>query len=113
MHETRIAIDLAAMVTEIAAQHGLKKVEKVNLQFGEMIQIVPDIFRFAFREAVRGTSAEEAEVELEIIPIRLRCNQCLKECPADRMIFRCSHCQSPDLGIIRGKELIIKSLEGE
>ena len=113
MHETRIAIDLVAMVTEIANRHGLKRVDKVNLQFGEMIQIVPDIFRFAFREAVRGTASEEAEVDLEILPVRLVCNQCHKECPAERMVFRCIHCQSGDLDIIQGKEMIIKSLEGE
>ena len=44
MHEIRIAEDLSAIVLETARKENLSKVTKVNISFGQMIQIVPDIF---------------------------------------------------------------------
>jgi hydrogenase nickel incorporation protein HypA/HybF len=113
MHEIRLATDLARIVTETAVRENLSRVTRINIQFGEMIQVVPDIFRFAFSEVVKGTCAEYAEVALEIIPIALQCNTCHKESGIDDLTFRCKYCQSVDLEIIQGKEMFIKSLEGE
>jgi hydrogenase nickel incorporation protein HypA/HybF len=113
MHEIRLATDLARVVTEAACRENLSRVTRINVQFGEMIQVVPDIFRFAFSEAVKGTTAENAEIDVEIIPIALRCNICHKESGMDDLTFRCKHCQAVDLEIIQGKEMFIKSLEGE
>jgi hydrogenase nickel incorporation protein HypA/HybF len=113
MHEIRLATDLARIVTETAARENLSKVTRINLQFGEMIQVVPDIFRFAFSEAVKGTTAEDAEIALEIVPVILCCNICHKEFVIDDLNFQCAYCQSVDLEIIHGKEMFVKSLEGE
>ena len=38
-----------------------------------MIQIVPDIFEFAFREAVRNSIASDAELDIEIVPVKMKC----------------------------------------
>ena len=113
MHEIRLATDLAGIVTEAAVRENLSRVTRINIQFGEMIQVVPDIFRFAFSVAVKGTNAEYAEVALEIIPVTLRCNKCRKEFVPGDLMFQCIHCQSVDLEIIHGKEMFVKSLEGE
>ena len=113
MHEIRLATDLARIVTEAAFRENLTRVTRVYIQFGELIQVVPDIFRFAFAEAVNGTKAEQAEVVLEIVPIALRCNICRKEFRINDLTFRCMNCQSVDLEIIHGKEMFIKSMEGE
>ncbi len=113
MHETRIAMDLADTVIKVARGEHLGRVSRVNLQFGQMVQIVPDIFRFAFEEATRGTVAENSEIDLEIVPVRLRCNNCLKDYDMDTMVFRCNFCHSTDIVIIQGKEMIIKSIEGD
>jgi len=113
MHETRIAMDLADTVIKVARGEQLGRVSRVNLQFGQMVQIVPDIFRFAFEEATRGTVAENSEIDLEIVPVRLRCNNCLKDYGMDTMVFRCNFCNSTDIAIIQGKEMIIISIEGD
>jgi hydrogenase nickel incorporation protein HypA/HybF len=113
MHEIRLATDLARIVNETAIRENLARVTRINIQFGEMIQVVPEIFRFAFSEAVKGTNAEHAEVDLEIIPIALRCNNCMREFVINDLVFRCNYCDSVNLEIIHGKEMFIKSLEGE
>lgn len=113
MHEIRIAEDLCAIVLDTARNESLSKVTKINVSFGQLIQIVPDIFEFAFRETVRNTIAENAELEIEIIRIRMNCRHCGNEFQIDENLFVCKVCGSVDLEIKNGKELFIKSIEGE
>jgi hydrogenase nickel incorporation protein HypA/HybF len=113
MHEIRIAEDLTAIILETAAVEKLSKVTKVNISFGKLIQVVPEIFEFAFREAVRDSIAEDTEIEIEIIPIKMKCINCGCDFHLKENLFKCETCGSTDLQIIHGKELFIKSIEGE
>jgi hydrogenase nickel incorporation protein HypA/HybF len=113
MHEIKIAEDLSAIVLETAGRENLTKVTKVNISFGQLVQIVPDIFRFAFSEAVRNSVAEDAEVNIEIVPVRMKCINCGYDFQVMENRFTCNNCESTDLSIISGKELFIKSIEGE
>ena len=113
MHELRIAEDLAGIVLEAAQNANLSKVTKVNISFGQMVQIVPDIFNRAFRETVRDTLAGDAEVNIEIVPLMVKCKDCGIESPVADNEFACRKCRSTELDIIHGNELFIKSIEGE
>jgi hydrogenase nickel incorporation protein HypA/HybF len=113
MHEIRIAEDLSGIVLATAGEENLQNVTRVNIVFGEMIQIVPMIFEFAFREAVRDSVAENAELNLEIVPVKMKCSECGSGFRVSDNLFACNICGSTDLEIINGKELFIKSIEGE
>lgn len=113
MHELRIAEDLSAIVLGEAKRGKLSTVLKVNISFGQMVQIVPDIFKFAFAEIVRGTIAQDAEVNIETIPVKMKCMSCGNDFILSENKFACTVCNSDDLEIIQGKELFIKSIEGE
>jgi hydrogenase nickel incorporation protein HypA/HybF len=113
MHELRIAEELAAMVAGYAAEAGLTTVERVNISFGQFVQVVPEFFEAAFREAARDSAAAFAELDIEIIPPELRCLGCGAEYnPADD-IHGCGICGSDEIIVKHGKELFIKSIEGE
>jgi hydrogenase nickel incorporation protein HypA/HybF len=112
MHELSIAEDLTRIVLETARESGLKKVTEVNIIFGQMIQVVPDIFEFAFRECARGTVAQDARLNIEIRKVRMKCIRCGSYFDVQGNRFVCN-CGSSDLEIISGKELFIKSIEGE
>lgn len=114
MHELRIAEDLQKIILEVAGTGNLKKVSIINLQFGEMVQIVPEIFRIAFEEASRSTIVEGAELKIEVTSVKLRCLNCLREYEIlSENKYECVNCDSNDMEIIQGKELLIKSIEGE
>jgi hydrogenase nickel incorporation protein HypA/HybF len=113
MHEIRIAEDLSVIVLNTALSKNLSKVTKVNIIFGEMIQIVPDIFEFSFREIVRNSLAGSAELNIEITPVKMKCMHCGNDFQVKDNLFSCDICGSSDLEIIQGKELVIKSIEGE
>jgi hydrogenase nickel incorporation protein HypA/HybF len=113
MHELRIAEDLSKIVLEVARRAKLSKVTKVNISFGQMIQIVPDIFKFAFMETVRNSEAQDANIVIEIVPVKLKCADCGNNFQLIENQFCCNNCSSTDLEIINGKELLVKSIEGE
>jgi hydrogenase nickel incorporation protein HypA/HybF len=113
MHEIKIAEDLSALVLETAKKENISKVTKVNIIFGQLIQIVPDIFRFAFEETVRNSVAEDAELIIEVLPVEMKCINCGNDFQMIENRFSCNVCNSTDLEIIHGKELFIKSIEGE
>jgi hydrogenase nickel incorporation protein HypA/HybF len=113
MHEIRIAEDLSAIVLDAARNGHLSKVTKINISFGQLIQIVPEIFEFAFRETVRNTVAEDSELSIEIVKVRAYCKNCGNEFQVEDYLFACSNCSSTDLEIRNGKELFVKSIEGD
>ena len=113
MHELRIAEDLSEIVLEAATNEKLRKVTKVNITFGELVQMVPDIFETAFTESVRGTLAEGSKLDIEIVKVKMKCKNCDKEFRISGNIFACRYCGSTDLEIVNGKEIFIKSIEGE
>lgn len=113
MHELRIAEDLATMVVEYAEEAGLTKVDRINVSFGQYIQIVPALFVAAFSEAARDTVASGAELDIEIIPAELRCLGCGSEYKPAGDLCGCNICGSQDIALKQGKELFVKSIEGE
>lgn len=114
MHEIRIAEDLRKIIMNVAHKNNLRKISGVNVQFGEMIQIVPDIFRFAFEEVSRDTIFEGAGLNMEILPLKLKCENCSHEFTIhSKGKYACTKCKSVDIEIIQGKEIFIKSIEGE
>lgn len=113
MHELRIAADLVEMVEGYAAEAGLVSVSRVNVSFGQFIQIVPDLFEAAFREAAADTVAAGAEISIEIIAPEMRCLGCGSLYTPSEDLSGCSVCGSSEIDIVHGKEMFIKSIEGE
>jgi len=113
MHELRIATDLAEMVNRYASGAGWTTVTRVNVAFGQFIQVVPDLFDAAFREATRDTVAGDSELDIEIIPAEMGCLDCGAPYIPAGDLHSCRNCGSEEIYVIHGKELFIKSIEGE
>jgi hydrogenase nickel incorporation protein HypA/HybF len=73
--------------------------------------VVPDALRFAFEAITRGGIAEKASLEIEEVPLRIRCHQCDEEFPVDDPFMICPQCGAIAVEMIAGRELEIKSME--
>jgi hydrogenase nickel incorporation protein HypA/HybF len=113
MHELKIAEELAAMVSHHAAEAGLRVVEKVNISVGQFVQVVPDLLEAAFGIAAAGSVASAARLDIEIIAAEMRCRSCGTEYRPYDDLHACLACGSTDIDVVHGKELFIKSIEGE
>ena len=113
MHEWAIAENINRQLLEAVEDKGLIRVEKVVLRIGELRQIVPETLKEAFHFLNRETVLAGAELEMEILPLRLRCGACGEVTPDGKFTDRCPRCGKRDFTVISGRELYIDYLEGE
>jgi hydrogenase nickel incorporation protein HypA/HybF len=113
MHEVAIVEDMFRIILEVAEKEKLSRIDRVHFRIGKMMQVVPDLFRFAFDSAKEDTIARDAELEIEYVPVKMQCRRCGHEFLVENQSFYCPECESSDLDLIQGRELLIQSIEGE
>jgi hydrogenase nickel incorporation protein HypA/HybF len=105
---------LAAAVLRIAEQHGRgRRVVRVELEIGELRQVVPEALEFSFAIAANGTPAEGAELTIEKKPIVVSCDACRVETRLATFPLACGRCGSRDVQLRSGEELSVVALELE
>jgi len=113
MHELSIAGSLFDILMDIAGKNNLKKIERVVLSVGAMRQVVPVAMETAFAAVTAGSIAEGAALEIEAVPVEMRCASCDVVFAVEHNIFVCPFCGAVKLELVCGDELIIKNIEGE
>ncbi|RMH69889.1 MAG: hydrogenase maturation nickel metallochaperone HypA [Gemmatimonadetes bacterium] len=110
MHEYSLMQALMDKTIEIAAEHGHPKVERIKLQIGELQHIVPDILEFAFEVMAKGTIAETADLVWDVVPVKIKCQQCHTEFEPHDVFWVCPQCESSGGEIKQGDEFILESI---
>ena len=119
MHEASLIRRVIEIAEEQARQVGASRITLIKVRIGEFRGVVGAALEFAFDVLRRGTMAEDARLEVETIPLRMRCERCGEyECPPDRLSFFCPKC-SPESGdeagyriaIVSGRELEVQYIE--
>jgi hydrogenase nickel incorporation protein HypA/HybF len=113
MHEVSIAQAIVHSVCDVLARNGRSQVSKIHLQIGKFTAVVPDVLRSTFEFAAQGTPCENAVLEMEEIPIRFSCEECQSEFIIDEINLACPNCNSHQLRMISGRELLIQSIEAK
>lgn len=111
MHEFGITESLLKIVEDKAAEAGVEKVLKVRIVVGPLTGFVPDSISFYYEMLSKGTVGEDAELEFEDSPIRLRCRSCQGEFLPQTREWVCPTCGSTGVAIAGGRELYIKDME--
>jgi len=75
-------------------------VERVNLKVGKLSSVVPDSLRFCFEILSINTPLSGADLNIEVVPILARCNECKFEWTINEPIFMCKNCKSGSIEII-------------
>lgn len=113
MHELSIAQALVEQVEKIVLAEGALRANKVMIAVGAMSGADPEALRGAFPLVAEGTSAEEAELLVEVVPARVRCRACGSESLAENYFVGCAVCGSREVELISGRELHVQSVELE
>jgi hydrogenase nickel incorporation protein HypA/HybF len=113
MHELSIVASLFEILEEKARENGAKKVILVKLQVGKLAGVVPEFLETAFDAYKEGTLAVEAELKIEEIPLTIKCQKCGTEFASENYVFICPSCQSTELKILAGTELLLEKIELE
>lgn len=111
MHELSIAQSLLEILEQEAKARGAAKVTRVKLRIGALSGVVREALEFAFEVASGGTVAEGASLEIEEVPVRIRCPRCgvLEQ---EGPFLVCPRCGEVGV-LLSGRELEIDSMEIE
>ena len=113
MHELGVIQNIFQILEDVAAENRLITITKVRLKVGQLQQIVPDMLSFAFETVAKGTKAEGASLETEIVPIRMQCRTCHTEFVVAEHTYICPQCSGTSLDTLQGTEIVLESIEGE
>lgn len=113
MHEFAITQGILDVTLKGAKEQGAIKINTVYLKVGAMSDIVDDCVQFYFEQLSKGTIAEGAQLQVEKVPARAKCNNCQAEFEPEEFFFQCSSCGQFGAQIISGKELEVSSLDIE
>jgi hydrogenase nickel incorporation protein HypA/HybF len=113
MHELSMSLNTVELVVAHASRHDVKRVTGVRLAIGELSCIDPSALRMGFELACRGTLAEGARLDIDIIPALAWCQSCNQQVTLAAPLRCCPNCQGYQLEIESGEELMIKHIEVE
>ena len=111
MHELSLAIDLVEQLSEVLLREKASKVIEINLVIGAMSGVERVPFEFAFPVAAEDTALAGAVLNIEELPLILKCDDCDQETETDELIMICPSCNSVSVEIVQGKEFLVKSME--
>ena len=112
MHELGIINNLFLIIEQVAKENNLIKIDSVKLKLGKLQQIVPEMLVFAFETVAKETKAEGATLDVEYVPIKMRCDTCKTEFIVEEHVYICPECSATRLTMLEGTEIILESVEG-
>lgn len=113
MHELAICQSLMDQVEKIAVERDAKSVTSIVIGMGPLSGVESQLLKSAYPIASVGTVAEHAELIIEILPIRVKCNHCGCESDALPNKLICNNCGDWKTTLVSGDELLLMSLELE
>jgi hydrogenase nickel incorporation protein HypA/HybF len=114
MHELSIIANLFEIMEEKAKEKEAKRIVSVKLKIGALSGVVPELLRSSFDMYKKGTIAEEAEVDIETIPLKVLCQDCSKTTSTDEdFVLTCSHCGSSNIKTMTGTDMFLERMELE
>lgn len=112
MHELSVALALVEQVMACREQERFEGVREITVSVGALSGVDARSLAFCFPLAVEGTPLAGCGLRLEEIPVRLRCRACGVEAEAiEPHLLMCGACDSGQVEIVAGQELILRALE--
>ena len=113
MHELAICQALMEQVETIAEERDAHSVISIVIAMGPLSGVEVQLLKNAYPIASAGTVAQDAELVIEHLPIKVRCNQCGSESDALPNKLTCKQCGDWQTTLISGDEMMLMRVELE
>jgi len=113
VHELAICQSLVTQVEDIAHDHDAARVVSIVIGIGALSGVEAQLLRHAYPVASAGTVAQEAQLEIEELPIRVKCGECGEESTVKPNKLLCRHCGDWRTTLVSGDELMLMRVELE
>lgn len=111
MHELSVCQGMLGQVEAIARSHHASGVRRIRVQVGPLSGVEPQLLEQAFPLARAGTVAEQAELVIESLPVRVHCETCGRDSDAAPNRLLCAACGDWHTRLVSGDELLLASVE--
>ena len=111
MHELAVCQALIEQVEGIARERLAQRVDTICVSIGPLSGVEPRLLEQAFPVASAGTVADGARLELDCLPVRVRCQQCDQVTDALPSRLVCGNCSDWHTELVSGDELILSRVE--
>lgn len=109
MHELSIARSVVSTVTDAV---GGRRVLAVTLRIGPLAGVVPAAIAFGWDVVTAGTPLEGARLDLEPVPVLVRCTGCAATASRTTLPpWRCVHCDTGCVPVGDGRTLEVGTVE--
>ena len=109
-----IMTSLFRILQEKAEEKKAKRIISITIRVGAISGIEPDLLTFAFEAFAKDTKAEGANFIVNISEMRGRCKSCgNKNFDVVHFPLHCPRCESLDVEVLGGDELLVESMEVE
>ena len=108
MHELSVAHAIVSTVTQAVPADA--SVELVRVRVGTMSGVMAPALEFAWDVACQGTMLDGTRLEIETVPVKVRCGPCGRVVEPEVGV-RCPHCQTPSDYFVSGRDLEVVSVD--
>ena len=114
MHELGLTQSILDIAVEHAQKNNARKILRVNVKAGKLIALVDDSMRFFFEYLTADTIAKGAMLEIEHVPVMVKCAACGATSEVDEFeLYRCPKCGELGPQLVSGREFFVDSIEIE
>ncbi|MGD9496607.1 MAG: hydrogenase maturation nickel metallochaperone HypA [Armatimonadota bacterium] len=120
MHDVTAAQSIAHAVLEAARGRSVTRVEQIRLTLGAMTMLDAEQLEFWLQQMLRGTIADGARIDIQQLPLTVRCPACGFEgelpVPDDPIyhlmpyVPACPRCDAEELEVVGGGECVVESI---
>jgi len=109
MHELSLCNSIFRIVDRAAEG---RPVSVVNLQVGQLRQVVPDTLVFCWSMVSEATPLSGSRLNIDSVPGRLMCGSCGSETTVvEALVLTCASCSGSNVTVVAGEEFLLTSLE--
>ena len=108
MHE----MSITQGIIDICEQHsGGRRVLSLDVEIGELSDVVPEAIEFCFEACSQGTLLEDARLNIVRIPGRGHCQDCGADTPLTTLFGACTRCGGYRVTMEAGDEMRVREIE--
>jgi len=113
MHELAICQALINQLETIASERNAQSISLIVVGIGPLSGVEAQLLKNAYPIASAGTVADNAEIVIQQLPVKVKCNECGCESDAKPNKLICKNCGNWRTSLVSGDELLLLSVELE
>lgn len=113
MHEMSLVRSLLIQVEDVLTENNASLAKIIEVEIGPLSGVESQLVESAYHQFVVETRWCDAKLVIRKSPLVILCLECDSESELADFVFRCAHCQSGRVQIIKGESCRLLSLTVE